>query len=100
MALAIAAPTIPSTIFISNPISLFMSCSASQPAIPPMIMAAIQPISRSPMARLLRVAALHPSFPCARPRAVMVNEDLSRASQFEEPQDEVALGLAGLAQGV
>src|SRR5208337_4992552 len=54
MALAIAAPTMPSTIFISNPISLFMNCSASQPAIPPMIMAAIQPICGSPMARLLR----------------------------------------------
>src|SRR4029077_12998919 len=54
MALAIAAPTMPSTIFITNPISLFMNCSASQPAIPPMIMAAIQPIAGSPMARLLR----------------------------------------------
>ena len=43
----------PSTIFISKPISLFMNCSANQPAIPPMIMAAIQPISGSPMARLL-----------------------------------------------
>src|SRR5436309_828733 len=54
MALAIAAPTMPSTIFISSPILLFMNCSASQPAIPPMIMAAIQPISGFPIARLLR----------------------------------------------
>jgi len=30
----------------------------------------------------------------------MVNEDLSRPSQFEEPQDDVTVGLAGLAQGV
>jgi hypothetical protein len=29
-----------------------MNCSASQPAIPPMMMAAIQPIPASPMARL------------------------------------------------
>jgi hypothetical protein len=53
MALAIAAPTTPSTIFISIPILLFMNCSASQPAIPPM-MAAIQPTSASAvMTRLL-----------------------------------------------
>src|SRR5262245_1038249 len=43
MALAIAAPTTPSTIFINSPISLFMNRSASQPANPPMMMAAIQP---------------------------------------------------------
>jgi hypothetical protein len=30
-----------------------MNCSASQPAIPPMMMAAIQPIAGSPMADLL-----------------------------------------------
>ena len=36
--------------------SLFMKSSASQPAIPPMIMAAIQPISGCSMARLLRVS--------------------------------------------
>src|SRR5207248_11428571 len=34
----------PSTMFIKIPIWLFMNCSASQPAIPPMMMAAIQPI--------------------------------------------------------
>jgi len=43
MALAIAAATTPSTMFINNPVSLFMNCSAGQPAIPPMMMAAIQP---------------------------------------------------------
>jgi hypothetical protein len=32
---------------------LCMNCSASQPAIPPMIMAAIQPTSASAMVRLL-----------------------------------------------
>jgi hypothetical protein len=30
----------------------------------------------------------------------MVNEDLKRASQFNEPRDEVAVALAGLAHGV
>jgi hypothetical protein len=30
----------------------------------------------------------------------MVNEDLKRASQFDEPQDDVAVALAGLAHGV
>src|SRR5262245_34673498 len=50
MALATAAPTMPSTIFITSPISLFMNCSASQPATPPMIMAAIQPTCGSFMA--------------------------------------------------
>src|SRR5271166_6467161 len=78
IALAIAAPTIPSTIFISNPISLFMNCSASQPAIPPMIMAAIQPISGSPMARLLRWVQPCTHLSRARPCAIMVNEDLNR----------------------
>ena len=34
MALATAAPMIPSTIFITSPVSLFMNCSASQPAMP------------------------------------------------------------------
>ena len=34
----------PSTMFITSPIWLFMNCSASQPAMPPMMMAAIQPI--------------------------------------------------------
>src|SRR6516225_9082315 len=34
----------PSTMFIKSPIGLFINCSASQPAIPPMMMAAIQPI--------------------------------------------------------
>jgi hypothetical protein len=49
MALPIAAPTMPSTILISKPVSLFMNCSANQPGIPPMIMAAaaIQPIAGS-----------------------------------------------------
>jgi hypothetical protein len=42
--LATAAPMMPSTMFITSPIWLFMNCSASQPAIPPMMMAAIQPI--------------------------------------------------------
>jgi hypothetical protein len=55
MALAIAAPTMPRMIFVSKPVSLFMKFSASQPASPPMIMAAIQPISASDvMARLLK----------------------------------------------
>ena len=70
MALAIAAPTTPSAIFNSNPVSLFMNCSASQPAIPPMIMAATNfwvSHGSSPW----RGAALHPARPCA----VMVNED-------------------------
>src|SRR5215831_656860 len=35
---------IPSTMFIRRPIWLFMNCSASQPAIPPMMIAAIQPV--------------------------------------------------------
>jgi hypothetical protein len=35
------------------PMLLFMNCSASQPAIPPMMMAAIQPTPASPMAHLL-----------------------------------------------
>jgi hypothetical protein len=47
MALATAAPMIPSTIFISSPMSLFMNCFASQPAIPPMMIAAIQPVDLS-----------------------------------------------------
>ena len=34
--------------------SLFMNCSASQPATPPMTMAAIQPTCASSMARLLK----------------------------------------------
>src|SRR5262249_52356354 len=51
MALATAAPMIPSTIFIKSPISLFINCSASQPATPPMIMAAIQPTCGSFIAR-------------------------------------------------
>src|SRR4029450_10532968 len=54
MALATAAPIIPSTIFIRSPISLFMNCSASQPATPPMMIAAIQPICGSFMACLLK----------------------------------------------
>src|SRR5215470_17264398 len=40
---ATAAPTMPSTIFMETPMSLFMNSSASQPATPPIIMAAIQP---------------------------------------------------------
>src|SRR5215467_9157599 len=59
MALATAAPTIPSTIFITSPISLFINCSASQPATPPMMMAAIQPTCVSSMAVLLKKA--HPA---------------------------------------
>jgi hypothetical protein len=34
-----AAPTLPSTTFIRSPIWLFMNCPASQPAIPPMMIA-------------------------------------------------------------
>jgi hypothetical protein len=41
--------------FISRPVSLFINISASQPAIPPIIIAAIQPISTSDdIARLLK----------------------------------------------
>jgi hypothetical protein len=54
IALATAAPTMPSTIFITSPMSLFMNCSASQPAIAPMMIAAIQPIVGSFMACLLQ----------------------------------------------
>jgi hypothetical protein len=36
------------------PMSLFMNCSANQPATPPMMMAAIQPTCASSMARLLK----------------------------------------------
>jgi hypothetical protein len=57
-------PDLPSTIFISSPISLFMNCSASQPATPPMMMAAIQPACASSMARLLKRRALAPDFDC------------------------------------
>jgi hypothetical protein len=56
LALAIAAPTMPSTIFMISPMLLFMNCSASQPAIPPTMMAAIQPTPASPMAHLLAKA--------------------------------------------
>src|SRR6266446_4171660 len=56
MALAIAAPTMPSTIFMIIPMLLFMNCSASQPAIPPMMMAAIQPTPALSMAHLLAKA--------------------------------------------
>src|SRR5262245_33808601 len=48
--LATAAPTMPRTMFMTRPIWLFMNCSASQPAIPPMMMAAIQPSCASFMA--------------------------------------------------
>jgi len=37
MALATAAPTMPSTIFMIVPMLLFMSFSAGQPTIPPMM---------------------------------------------------------------
>jgi len=42
--LATMAPTIPRMMFMSTPILLFMNISASQPAIPPITIAAIQPI--------------------------------------------------------
>src|SRR5215831_8914649 len=41
--LATAAPMMPRTMFITRPVWLFMNFSASQPATPPMMMAAIQP---------------------------------------------------------
>src|SRR5262245_55323665 len=44
----------PRTMFITRPIWLFMNCSASQPATPPMMMAAIQPNCASFMADLLK----------------------------------------------
>src|SRR6266446_6673129 len=60
MALAIAAPTMPSTIFMISPMLLFMNCSASQPAIPPIMIAAIQPTPASPIAHLLEKAHVAP----------------------------------------
>jgi hypothetical protein len=45
--------------FISSPISLFMNCSASQPAIPPMMIAAIQPTAVVSMAALPEEDAFH-----------------------------------------
>src|SRR5262245_30058670 len=47
--LASAAPTTPSTMFMSSPILLRMNCSARNPAIAPTIIAAIHPISMSPL---------------------------------------------------
>ena len=80
MALEIAAPTMPSTIFIGNPISLFMNCSASQPAIPPIIMAAIQAISGSPGARLLRRGCR----PAPTSKLSDVSEQLARVALLAE----------------
>jgi hypothetical protein len=48
MALAIAAPTMPSTMFMISPRLLFMNCSASQPAILPTMIAVTSPLQLLP----------------------------------------------------
>ena len=62
-----------------------MNCSASQPAMPPMIMAAIQPISWSPMARLLRRGAAQPPA-SSKPITVAAAPGAARPSRRHPPR--------------
>jgi hypothetical protein len=97
MALAIAAPTMPSTIFMIIPMLLFMNCSASQPAIPPMMMAAIQPTPASPMAHLLEKQYVAPEH--VAPNEWLTIDLDQRASTESRAPCCIANGLTKRDQG-